>query len=286
MKHKRLLTLLPVIFLTACGIESSNLVEGNRYTSPVFQENFYTHWDNELKNAKKGLEVDVDAIEKFSELHTIDPNVIEDLTTMKQKYVIADDYGDDYRMNKVDDSFNYGYQSKLFDGQVQCLGKYQLARVQIYNTGFSMRFSKESKGLSYFAMQFKATTDNTVDCYPIDSNVISPVGETPEEQSIHDNKLFHSSTIDLHIGVYVKEGNDIVKHTFSSVVVNENTNRGSSYLFHAFDLKEYNLSRCIGLSVTYDILEDKLVTQNKEKGINLDYCLFLYEIFLPYTTWN
>ena len=195
--------------------------------------------------------------------------------------MFADDYAEDYKMNDVDELFNYGYQSKLFDGQVQCLGYYQLARVQIYESGFSMRFSKESSELSYFAMQFKATTDNTVSCYPIDSDVISDASDMN-----HDVKLFHSSTIKLNVGIYTKDGNDIKKNTFSSIVVNENTNRGSSYIFHAFDLKEYNLSRCVGLSVEYEIVEDKLVSQNKEKGINLDYSLMLYEMFLPYTSWN
>ena len=281
MKSKRLLVLLPVIFLSSCGFNSSYLIEGNKYNSPVFAENFYTHWDDELKNAKAGLNEDVNAIESFDKLYTIDQNVIEELSTLKQKYAYADDYAVDYKMNNVDDSFNYGYQSKLFDGQVQCLGYYQLARVQIYDSGFSMRFSKESSELSYFAMQFKATTDNTVDCYPVDSETISPADKTD-----HDSKLFHSSTIKLNIGIYTKDGNEIKKNTFSSVVVNNNTNRGSSYIFHAFDLKEYNLSRCVGLSVDYEVLEDKLVSQNKEKGIDLDYSLMLYEMFLPYTSWN
>ena len=281
MKSKKLLGLLPVIFLSSCGFNSAYLVKGNQYNSPVFSENYYTHWDDELKNAQAGLSKDVDAISDFDDLYTIDQNMIEDLSTLKQKYMFADDYAMDYKMNNIDESFNYGYQSKLFDGQVECLGYYQLARVQIYDSGFSMRFAKESSELSYFAMQFKATTDNTVDCYPIDSDTISEAGSPS-----HDTNLFHSSTIKLNIGVYTKDGNDIKKNTFSSIVVNENTNRGSAYIFHAFDLKEYNLSRCVGLSVDYEILEDKLVSQNKEKGINLDYSLMLYEIFLPYTSWN
>lgn len=281
MKTKKLLTLLPIIFLTSCGFNSSYLVEGNKYNSPVFKENYYTHWDNELKNAKEGLKQEVEAIEKFSELYKIDPSVLEDLSTLKQKYSFADDYAEDYKMNKVDDSFNYGYQSKLFDGQVQCLKYYQLARVQIYDSGFSMRFSKESDGLSYFAMQFKATTDNTVDCYPVGSDVISPVGEDK-----HDEKLYHRSTIKLNVSVYTKDGHDIVKNTFSSELVNNATNKGDYYIFYAFDLKDYNLSRCVGLSVDYELIEDELVEHNKNKGIDIDYSLMLYEMFLPYTTWH
>lgn len=281
MKNKRLFTLLSVFFLTSCGFESSNLVEGNRYNSPVFEENYYTHWDSELKNAKAGLSKEVNAINSFSKLYTIDSNVLENLDTLKQKYAYADDYATDYKMNNLDDSFNYGYQSKLFDGQVECLGFYQLARVQIYDSGFSMRFSKESEGLSYFAMQFRATTDNTVDCYPVGSDTISYVKDDD-----HDGKLYHTSTIRLHIGVYTKDDNEIVKNDFYDTFVNEGTNNGSAYYFYAFDLKEYELSRCVGLSVEYEILSDELISHNKEKGIDIDYSLMLYEMFLPYTSWN
>ena len=207
MKNKSLLTLLSIFFLTSCGFESSNLVEGNRYNSPVFEENYYTHWDNELKSAKIGVSKEVNAINSFSKLYTIDSNVLANLDTLQQKYVSAEDYASDYKMNKVDDIFNYGYQSKLFDGQVECLGLHQLARVQIYDSGFSMRFSKESEELSYFAMQFKATTDNTVDCYPVGSDQISSI--EVDGQDKHDILLYHSSTLRIHVGVYTKEGNEI-----------------------------------------------------------------------------
>ena len=275
-KNKKYLLLLPLISLTSCGYSLDYIVEGNKYNSPVFKDNYYSHWDDELKSAKAGKEVVVEHhIEKFADLLKIDPQM------MSGDYYDADDYGKDYKMNAVDDMFNYGYQSKLFDGQVQCHGYYQLARVQIDNKGFSMRFSKEGNNLDYFAMMFRATTDNTAKCYKLNS----------DELAKNDSDMFHNSTVNLNINLYTKNDENIIeRNTFKTEIDfnNNSTNNGSyyiGYVFLAFSLKEYNLSRLVGLSFTYDY-EDELINWNKNKGIDIDYSLMLYEVFLPYTNWH
>ena len=103
-KNKKYFLLLPLVALTSCGYSLDYIVEGNKYNSPVFSENYYRHWDDELKNAKQGLSVDVENnITTFSDLFKIDASVYD-------KYKTSDDYGEDYKMNLVDDMFNYGYQ--------------------------------------------------------------------------------------------------------------------------------------------------------------------------------
>ena len=271
-KHKKYLLLLPLVALTSCGYSLDYIVEGNKYNSPVFADNYYRHWDDELKNAKPGLVNNIDdPITSFSDLFKIDADVFE-------KYKTADDYGEDYKMNLVDDMFNYGYQSKLFDGQVQCLGYYQLARVQIDDKGFSMRFSKEGNNLDYFAMQFKATTDNTQECYKVGS----------DELARSDYEMFHNSAVNLTVSLYTKDDSNTIRKNDFVVTLNfdnNTTNYGSYYKFLAFSIKEYNLSRLVGVSFTYTY-EDELVNWNKQKGIDVDYSLMLYEVFLPYTNWH
>ena len=271
--NKKLLLALSIFSLTSCGFSTNYLVPGNKYNSPIFADNFYRHWDDELKNAEQGLNIDVSTYyTKFADLYRIDANMIS------KSYTIADDYGADYKMNKVDDMFNYGYQSKLFDGQVQCLGYYQLARVQTDYNGFSIRFEKESDELDYFAMQFKATTDNTVDCYKVGS----------EEKSQSDYDMFHNSTVHLNMSFYTKDDNNVIKrNTFKTDVIfnNNSTNMGNHYVFLSYSLKDYHLSRVMGLSVTYTF-EDELIDWNKEKGIDIDYSLMIYEMFMPYTSWQ
>lgn len=270
--NKKYLLLLPLVAITSCGYSLDYIVEGDKYNSPIFSENFYRHWDDEFKNATSGQQVNVsNPVTDFTDLLTIDERVFG-------KYSTADEYGEEYKMNLVNDMFNYGYQSKLFDGQVQCLGYYQLARVQIDNAGFSMRFSKEGTNLDYFAMQFKATTDNTIECYK--------VGQ--EELAKNDAEIFHNSEIDLTISLYTKnDENRILKNDFNVHLEfnNNNTNRGTYYKFLAFSIKEYNLSRLVGISFTYDY-DDELINWNRQKGIDIDYSLMLYEVFLPYSNWQ
>lgn len=287
-KFKKYLLLLPVITVVSCGYYVDYLVKGDMYISINFSENYYRHWDNELKNAKKVEEIVLTDgyITSFNKLEQIDPNFALEGAPKNDL-----EYGEEYKMNSVDDSFNYGYQSKLFDGHTRCGGidhpdwAYQKGRVQIDDKGFSIRFSKESDTLQYFALQFKASTDNTKDCYPVGSTEISHA----EDGNAHDVRLIHSSVIDLNITLYVKTSKGIVGHPFVSTLTLDATNNGSAYVFYAFDLSnlEKKLTRLVGVSVTYDY-DDELINWNKKDGrdIDLDYALLLYEMFFPYTSWN
>ena len=287
MKNKfKYLALLPVIASISCGYSASYLVPGDQYNSPIFANNYYRHWDAELKNATKVAAKDVNdsKIVNFNDLDKIDPNF-----ALPGAPDSAEKYGVEYKMNSVDDMFNYGYQSKLFDGQMVCGAQdghlqyaYQLGRVQIDSNGFSVRFSKESSELHYFAMQFKASTDNTVDCYPVNSDDISEYGSAG-----HDNKLFHNSTVEMTVTLYTKTNKGIVGHPYTSTIEfdHNHTNDGHFYIFYAFSLEDEELTRLVGASVTYTV-EDELIEWNKQKDIDIDHALFLYEMFFPYTYWN
>ena len=293
-KVSKYIFLLPLVTLVSCGASFDYLVKGNKYVSSVFIENYYNHWDSELKNAKKEEEKNVDeiAITSFSDLYKVDPNVASGVVS----YTNVDDYGADYKMNSQDDSFNYGYQSKLFDGQMVCGAQnyhpeyaYQLGRIQTSSKGFSVRFAKESDYLHYFALQFKASTNDQIDCYPVGSDTISSYGTTIEEHNIHDAKMKHNSTVSLKTIIYTKTNKGIVGHPYvSTISFNGNkTNDGHYYVFHAFSLEDENLTRAVGVSFEFTVVDDDLLAWNRNKGIdNIDYALFLYEVFLPYTYWH
>lgn len=304
------LFLLPMTAVVSCGYSTSYLVEGDRYNSPIFEKNYYTNWDYELKSATKretivvgdnklitGIYYSVFSSNEIEGLGTIDPNFFD-------KDPDLEEYAAQYKMNSIDDSFNYGYQSKLFDGQMVCGGQngrpeyaYQLGRVQTPESGFSARFSKESSDLHYVALQFKASCDNTKDCYLLDDTVTSPHGHT-------DSQLFHESVIDLTVTLYVKTYTGIVAQPLQVTIdmtggipvgydihgdplYEYKTNNGHYYTFLAIDLEGYaDMTRLIGVSVNFTVTEDELLRQNKEKGVDLSYALFLYEIFFPYTSWN
>lgn len=300
------LMLLPLTTIVSCGYSTSYLVEGNKYTSSVFKENYYTHWDKELKTAHKNPIVDVtdETIVSGVSYSFFGSNTINGLSEIDPNFFEKDpgleEYSGEYKMNSVDDIFNYGYQSKLFDGQMVCGGQnghpeyaYQLGRVQINQSGFSIRFSKESNELHYFAMNFKATTDNTIKC--------DPVPNTTDPHSSIDVQLYHESTFTLLVTLYLKTNNGIEGYPFSIDVsltgkVNNSykTNNGSYYNFLAFDLQKYktetfSFTRLVGVSVEYEVTSDTLIEYNAGRGVDIsydDYALFLYEMFFPYTSWN
>ena len=303
------LMLLPLTTIVSCGYSTSYLVEGSKYTSSVFKENYYNHWDNELlaaKNAEKHPIVDVTdetlvtginysfySSNTITGLSEIDPNFFEKDPGLEQ-------YSSEYKMNSVDDSFNYGYQSKLFDGQMVCGGQnghpeyaYQLGRVQTNQKGFSVRFSKESNELHYFAMNFKATTDNTINC--------EPVPGTTDPHAGADQRLYHESSFTLLITLYLKTTGGIEAYPFSvdidltgKVGDSYKTNNGHFYNFLAFDLEQYktetfSFTRLVGVSVEFEVISDALIEYNAAQGVEIsydDYALFLYEMFFPYTSWN
>ncbi len=288
-KFKKYLLLLPMVMVVSCGTSVNYLVPGNKYNSPIFTENYYCHWDSELKNASKVDAKDVTdtSIRKFADLDLVDPNVATGIVS----FASANEYGAAYKMNSVDDSFNYGYQSKLFDGQMVCGAQnyhpeyaYQLGRIQTDSNGFSVRFAKESDDLHYFAMQFKASTNNQIDCYPVNSNELSPASDG----AAHDDRIRHASSVQLTTTIYVKTNKGIVAHPYVADIEfpDAATNNGGFYIFYAFSLENEDLSRAVGVSFTFTYW-DALIEWNKTKGINnIDYALFLYEVILPYTYWH
>ena len=306
MKQKfKYLILLPLTAIVSCGYSSSYLVEGDKYVSAKFEQNYYTHWDDELKEASKHEKPIIDVTNKkitsLKDLANVDPNYFD------SKIPSTDEYGAQFHMGGLDDSFRYGYQSKLFDGQMVCGRQngndgtdgrpdysYQKGRVQIDKNGFSVRFSKESSDLYYFALQFKASTDDTVDCFPVNSDVISRYGTTPVEHARHDDKIMHNSIFTIKVTLYTKNGMNIEAQPFTSTIefLDNTTNNGGVYKFFAFSLQDYNLSRLIGASITFNVDYDNLIEWNnhkREQGetvADITYAVFLYEMFFPYTSWN
>ncbi len=295
MKKFKVLLLPLVAALSSCGGYSLDyIVEGDKYLSSDFKKNFYEHWDSELANAYhvgSPISVQDNKITNFKNVGLIDPHYATvDPSSLNQK-----NYSETHKLSNSDQMFMYGVQSKLFDGRYVCDGKHQQQlRMQVRETGFSVRFSKESDALSYFAMNFKVTTNNQIKCYKY-----NPDPEAEPVLAENDTDLFHNSNIDIRVTIYVKEFSDIVAYDFTSNLVfnNNSTNDGSIYYFYAFDLSniknQYNqpLSRMVGFSITYTA-HDELIDYNKNKTIDdkpvgtIDYALFIYEVYLPYTYWH
>lgn len=302
LKYALLLPILGV--LASCGGYSLDyIVDGDRYLSADFNKNYYTSWNAELTESNKNPvktfnEDDIFFIEEVSDAYLFDRGLLvkpdaepSDPDYHKIKYLDVEEYGEDYKLNSLSDCFNYGVQSKLFDGISYCRSRYQRVRVQANRSGFSVRLSKESDALDYFAIHFKATTNNQIKCYKVGT----------EEYATKDSDLFHTSTFDLTISIYCKNDNSGIDcYNFAKhIEFNGTTNNGSesNYKFVSFQLKDLpdgspaglTLRRCVGFSVQINNLQDELITWNKNKGVSIsedDYALFIYEVFMPHTYWH
>ena len=177
-------------------------------------------------------------------------------------------YGPTKRLSLLDNSFRYGVTSKLFDGQLLCHAKYELARVQIDEKGFGMVFDKETPELDYFAVNLKGSIDHTNETYP---------------------NLAHTQKVKLNVSFYCKNDRGYDKKTFSHEL-DVIANRGDAYTFFGFKVNPDEVSRVQGISVTYEQISDNLNKnyqgQDLEEVRNLSKALLHYEIFLPNTTWR
>ncbi len=289
---RNLIWFLPLIAcLASCGYDLKEVYTQDAYNSPVFQNNYYTHYDskidpdNENNSIRNVREVEITSEHNVAETYdeakanNIDVDMNKDI-----EYVNADgsiktyhgleyiydhdvkkDYGPNKKMNVVDSIFSYGYLSKLYDGQLFCNGYYQLARVQINERGFGVLYEKELINMDYIAISFKVSVDYTTE-------ISVPA---------------HDSTFRLCLTFYQRDGSnfDAVKtyHTFENVISNQSdTFNRSNYVFYAFKLGALNLSRVCGYSLSYELIDDDYSNGTYQ----LDHSLMFYEVLFPNSTWR
>ena len=225
-KHRlnKVFVLTPMIFLSACGYGLKEIYKSDAYNSVDYDKNFYMVWD-------KGI--NYHEVEMASESHKLDK--INDKVFLSYEddnfklleqgdYSYTDDlgrnedtksYSQTFKMSKCDSSFKYGYISKLFDGQLFCHMKYELARVQIKESGFGVRFNKEIKDYSYFALNFKSSLDYRRD------------GQSTYIPA-------HKSSIDLMINFYCKSEKGYVRKEFVYTIDNIDTNASENTTIYKF----------------------------------------------------
>ena len=286
----RLLTiLLPTILLTGCGYGLKEIYPGNVYNSVDYNLNFYRVWDDEINYHLDNSQVE----NKNQEVYQLDKNINKVFTNFNDPnflmlqsdadgYSYSSDiyepqgdkksYGQTFMLSKTEQSFKYGYVSKLFNGQMFCNGSYELARVQIDESGFGTKFKKEIGEYNYFALNFKASLDYRRD-------------------GLSTNLPAHNSKIRLIINFFCKKENQTYHRVPVSYEINEvQTNTPetigySNYIFFGFDLTTIEkIDRCSGISIEYELIEDEYITSHSEE--NWKHCLLLYELFLPGSTWH
>lgn len=290
-KIKLLFFLLPSLALTSCRYGLKEIYNNQFFNSPIFEDNYYRMWDSNLSRIDNRQTYEITSNDRVFTTYqqfidyNIDPSSIssnlkytEDMEYDGEGSLYNIGYGPTKKMSRVDSSFKKGYVSKLFDGQMFCNGSYQLARVQIDNTGFGKLFEKQLQsynlgGESYFALNFKASCDYT----------------RSEE---FGNITPHESSLDLTISFYLKNNKnnfDVIdtKYHLTGIPTNPSESHSNptdsslgTYIFYGFKFN-FDISSLQGISITYDNLDDPFVNLHPD----LDYSLMLYEMMIPFTSW-
>lgn len=283
------LVLLPVIsVLSACGIRLKEVYPSDGYNNTNFALNYYKEYDKEIDPSKpnqivKTIDVPLDD-PKYSVTESYEDAKTKGYTGTDLNYVSDDKpnddkknlvYGPTYKLSNYDESFKYGYISKLFDGQMFCHGGFELVRVQGDERGFGRLFEKEVTSMSndaYFALNFK------------------PASNVNAKQRA--NVPNHKSSFELFVSFYLKDGNYYTQiktsHTFTDIPTNKSDSfDGSNYSFFAFKLADSNgtyidITRCKGFSLSYRLINDELSGQYE----NYVHSLLFYEMIFKGVTWR
>ena len=307
MKKIYRLLLIPLsLSMAACGYGLREIYPGNAYESGNFQKDYYKVWDERIdvnSNKNKIIRTEMHVLDDDTDyvfreyddanFRLVDHDAYENLSYTSDYFPNDEDkyldvgYGPTRKMGRIDDSFRYGYLSKLFDGQMFCHSRFQAARVQIDESGFGVLFDKETNFNTYFALNLKASYDytkyNEADFTPYSTAEIPNVSEC-------------ETGVNLKISFYCVENDGYVKKTMTYELDNLITNgheRTAIYTFFGFRTTNLELERVRGLSIEFDFDRDD-ITKNPYKDLKdkegnpfeLDYSLMLYELFMPNTIWR
>lgn len=296
LSRYKLLLLFPALVLSSCGYGLKQTYKGIPYASSVFAENYFNEWNKEINPFSDKNKIVSTSTEMVlgEEDHTFSSfnsqqfrdceanwntyNYIIDLEDNRPANDNSILYGQDVKLSAIDDSFKYGVESKLFDGQLFCNGGFENSRVQVEPTnqgeqkGFGLLFKKECARASYFMMNFKACV-------------------TREDGSYNGVIKDGKSKIVLHINFYVKGESGYkcvpVSYTLDNVFTNMSEYH-NNYTCFGFRLDRLfdnlNSTRIAGLSVQYEKVSDTYSDANpSEKTMH---ALWLYEISFPHSSWH
>ena len=244
---KKSLVLLPLFALALCScVKTAELYPDDAYCHTEFDLNYYTEWNN------------VDEL-KINDTKEASPEVTS-VSGLSQEAV---DFGNENKLTANDNSFAYGYLSKLYDGRISCGGLYQKSRVQLDKTGYATFFPKQLKSASTFYMALRGGTTCEV---PLRANLLVDYEVT---------FYIHITNSDAYDKVVYKLNN-----------VQTITDFGGDTRLYSFALTE-NIKDAVAMSITYNLKDTSHpeITDDYKDEEKEHFAIMLYEILLPNSTW-
>ena len=285
MRNNKLILVMLIPLLASCS-KTKELYRDYAYNSSNFMENYYVE-----QNGVDKLEVaSVTSYALTNGLGYTSLSNISGIRTednpenrpYRDELNKESEYGRNNNMSLLDESFAYGYLSKLYDGRIWCEGKYELSRVQIDKNGYSSFFPKMLENYKFFSISLRGATDYYKDSLP------SP---------LKDNCV-----IDLHIKFYrhITNSNEYNVTSFDLIDVpipcddNSRTNLVTVYLADDITVEgttyrkyNYELSDTVAMSMSFDLKTTKedLSSDCKEEKDH-HFAVMLYEVLFPKSTWR
>ena len=295
-KQTSKILLIPLLaVLTSCGYALREVYDGDAYNHPLFEANFYygkaDAFDPESPNYKvksiSNHDLDKNEDMVFCCSDTLNDDNFKALERGTFNNVF--DFSDANYLSNIENSFKYGYASKLFDNWPECGGRYEKARIQIDNNqrkgGFNAKFNKECDNAPYTAFIFQ--------------NGVGKRDASGDER--FKDILRCNCTIDLTIGFFIRtdegKGEETYRLDNYKYQISGFYNNCSHYCFFGFSLENIEIARCQGISISYDvvsIIEEKKVGQTTEyidhtaeyNSDQIGHCIYAYEMWFPHSSWN
>ncbi|MFA7032333.1 MAG: hypothetical protein WC201_02070 [Bacilli bacterium] len=325
--------ILMVCGLTACGYSLNELYDGDSFNSINFADNYYTRWDSDIayKEAKnkitnpgvKTINLDKSTDYVFTKFSDDNFSLVE---PSYHNYIYNNDYsetedesglypyGPNNNLSDIDDSFRYGFISRLFDGELFCDGNYEKARVQLNTNGFGRTLNKELYSASYFAISFKTSIEFRRVAQNNDGDEINI--DIARWWLGNGENLAHTCDIGLTINFYLKNENGYERvpifYEISDVPCNySDDSQRTNYVLFGFEIGNSveTLSRCAGISIEYSYEDDLLNQMNADMaaknlanasnsyfdnhesdrylyGDEIQHSILLYEVMFPHSIWH
>lgn len=285
------LLVLPSLLVTSCGYRLKELYNSNDYNSIYYSENYVRTKVDDFKGASR-KEIKLDQEDNYVFTSLSNPHYTRYLSDPDQS-VYKHLFDKTISMIQIDDSFEYGMNSKLFDGWWECGSHNEKARIQIDEDGFDMKFEKQCRQRpDYLILSFQSAIGDIRD----KSFKQYKANERYPKENL-------SCEVTLNIDFYLLENNKYSCISCSYDIEERKCNQ-LDFVFFGFELGDkINLSLCKGVSISYKIKsikngEEDVTEKYNHKMEDLEgldkntsekvygHALWLYEFYLANSTWH
>ena len=279
-----LLALIP--FLAGCT-KTSELYANYAYNSPDFMKNYFTEKngvpDLSIAETKTYVLSNGLGYDSSNSLVNVRPEDNTEGYPWSSPLDLQNEFGRHNNLTKIDESFAYGYLSKLYDGRVRCEGKYQLSRVQIDRDGYATFFPKKLVNYKYFAFSLRGATDYE---------------NTFKNPSPLSGKVYVDIRVNFYRHIVNSDQYNVVNFILKNVEIpcdnGGDTNLVTIYLAEDFNVDgegkrsyRYDLTDTVAMSMDYELktTRDDLSDDSKvEKDHH--FAVMLYEVLFPKSAWR